>query len=188
MGFRDVFGARKPAAPDLNNLFGLPAAAITLEASLGFQPTGTGAVAFRAMAGKAFDDAQSEVEALLAAGGTTGVRVSSDDFGYTWIEVSTAPPDAAALITALHAVNSTLELQGFGPQLLCTLVPFAYEGRKLAMVYLFKQGTFYPFAPEAGAQRRDNMLELQVRDLLGNDIAIEKDLGRWFAVWGAPGL
>jgi hypothetical protein len=32
------------------------------------------------------------------------------------------------------------------------------------------------------------MLELQVRDLLGNDIAIEKDLSRWFAVWGAPGL
>ena len=58
------------------------------------------------------------------------------------------------------------------------------------MVYLFKQGTFYPFVPDlaAGQQRRDNMLELQVRDALGSDLRVEPDLGRWFAVWGAPGL
>ncbi len=60
-------------------------------------------------------------------------------------------------------------------------------GRKLGLVYLYKQGTFYPFAPK-GDKQRDNALELQIRGLLGNDVRIEPELGRWMAVWGAPGL
>ena len=55
------------------------------------------------------------------------------------------------------------------------------------MVYLYKRGTFYPFAPLPG-QRRDNALELQLRGVIGVDLKIEKDLTRWFPVWGAPGL
>jgi hypothetical protein len=61
------------------------------------------------------------------------------------------------------------------------------DGRPLGLVYLYKRGTFYPFAP-AGDQRRDNALELQVRGLIGNDVPLEKDLDRWLAIWGAPGL
>jgi hypothetical protein len=55
------------------------------------------------------------------------------------------------------------------------------------LVYLYKRGTFYPFAPQGG-ERRDNATELQVRGVLGNDLKIEPDLARWFPVWGAPGL
>ena len=55
------------------------------------------------------------------------------------------------------------------------------------MVYLFKQGSFYPFAPADG-QTRDTVLELQIRDLLRDELAVEKDLTRWFPIWGAPGL
>ncbi|MGW5640631.1 PspA-associated protein PspAB, partial [Streptomyces sp. NPDC003832] len=55
--------------------------------------------------------------------------------------------------------------------------------------YLYKRGTFYPFAPLPGeGQRRDNALELRVRAALGDDLRMEEDLGRWFPVWGAPGL
>jgi hypothetical protein len=54
-------------------------------------------------------------------------------------------------------------------------------------VYLYKQGTFYPFAPLSG-ERRDNALELEVRGQVGADLKIEPDLSRWFPVWGAPGL
>jgi hypothetical protein len=57
----------------------------------------------------------------------------------------------------------------------------------MAMVYLFKQGRFYPFVPN-GAKSRDTVMELQVRDLLGDDVALEQDLTRWFPIWGAPGL
>ncbi|MFI2525649.1 hypothetical protein ACH5AB_35005, partial [Streptomyces sp. NPDC018967] len=39
-----------------------------------------------------------------------------------------------------------------------------------------------------GGPPRDNSLELQVKAALANDLRIEQDLGRWFPVWGAPGL
>jgi hypothetical protein len=94
----------------------------------------------------------------------------------------------ASLVTDLHAVNTSLADGGFGPQLLCTLVGFTdASGRKLGIVYLYKRGTFYPFAPQAG-EHRDNALELEVRGNVGADLKIEPDLSRWFPVWGAPGL
>ena len=78
--------------------------------------------------------------------------------------------------------------QGFDSGLLCTLVPFADDsGRRFGLVYLYKQGTFYAFAP-TGPQSRDNLLEIQVRDLLTGELPMEQDLGRWMALWGAPGV
>ena len=55
------------------------------------------------------------------------------------------------------------------------------------LIYLYKRGTFYPFAPLDG-ERRDNALELQVKGVIGDDLKWEPDLARWFPVWGAPGL
>jgi hypothetical protein len=188
--FDSIMGRRKPARPDLDAIFGLPSAAVTLSASLGFEATGSGAVAFRVPEGRAFADVQGEIEALLAASGNPAVEVSLDQYGYTWLVVGTDPPDVGALVTHLHAVNLTLQDTGFGPQLLCAMAGFRGPGgRTLAMVYLFKQGAFYPFAPApGGGQARDTLLELQVRDLVGEDLALEKDLSRWFPIWGAPGL
>jgi hypothetical protein len=192
--FDALMGRKEPPKPDLDNLFGLPSAAVTLEAAVGFRPAGSGAVAFRAPEGKAFADVQAEIEALVGVGddaGASGVTVTRDDFGYTWIVVTTDPPDMASLVTDLHAVNVSLVDAGFGPTLLCTLVTFDdARDRRLGLVYLFKQGTFYPFVPDpdAGPQRRDNITELQVRDLVADDLTCEADLTRWFALWGAPGM
>lgn len=198
MGFLDaILGRSKPAKPDLDQLFGLPSAAITLQASLGFASTGSGSVAFRAPEGKAFADVEADVRALLDAGDGPDVESTQDTYGYTWLVCRTDPPDVSSLVTDLHAVNSSLQDSGFGPTLLCSLVGFADStGRHLGLVYLFKQGTFYPFAPQSGGttldgatpQRRDNLLELQVRDLIKDDLRVEPDLARWFPVWGAPGL
>ena len=194
MGFFDnVLGRKKAVQPDLDQLLQLPAAAITLQASLDFVPTGTGSVAFRAPEGKAFADVQAEIQALLDAGGGPKVESVRDSFGYTWLVVRRDPSDVAGLVTDLHAINATLKDTGFGPTLLCSLVAFRNPaGQVLGMVYLFKQGTFYPFAPSPGATveqpGRDNILELQVRDTVGSDLAFEDTLARWFAVWGAPGL
>jgi hypothetical protein len=72
--------------------------------------------------------------------------------------------------------------------LLCSLIGFRTPaGAPFGLVYLYKRGTFYPFAP-ATDQQRDNALELQVRGQLTNDLRVEPDLARWFPVWGAPGL
>ncbi len=196
MGFLDsVFGRTKPVQPDLDALFRLPGAALSLQAELGFQATGEGAVAFRAPAGKAFDEVQADIEALLSAPGLAGdaapkVAVEVDSFGYTWLVLRHDDTDVPGLVTDLHAINSTLADSGFGSTLLCSLVSLADpDGRRIALVYLFKQGTFYPFVPiPGGEQRRDNLLELQVRDIVAGELPVEPTLSRWFALWGAPGL
>lgn len=189
MGFLDsILGRRKPTGPQLDALFALPNAAITLEVELGFLPTGAGSVAFRAPEGRAFAELSLEIQSLLDADGGPPVAIEQDEHGFTWLVVRTEPPDLPSVVTDLHAVNASLSDAGFGPQLLCSLVAFRNpDGRTLAMVYLYKRGTFYPFAPVA-ADDRDNVLELQVRDALKGELPVESELTRWFAVWGAPGL
>jgi hypothetical protein len=183
-------GRTQPKQANLDSLFLVPSAAVTLQTTIGFEPTGDGSVCYRAAAGMAFEQVQREVvELLRETGDTPEVRVSTDSYGFSWIEIDRAPgADVEGLCTALHAVNTTLEAHGFGPGLLCTLVGFTdASGRRVGLVYLYKQGTFYPFAP-TGPQQRDNLLELQVRDHLGAELPMEQDLSRWMAVWGAPGL
>jgi hypothetical protein len=190
VGFLDtLLGRTKPARPNLDALFALPTAAITLQAATDFKPTGAGSVCFRAAEGKAFSDIEKDVRDLLSMGeGKTSAQVSRDSYGFTWLVCTHSPDDVEGLVTDLHAVNSSLELGGFGPQLLCTILSFRDSaGRRLGLVYLYKRGSFYPFAP-LGGERRDSALEMQVRGSLGADLKIEADLGRWFPVWGAPGL
>jgi hypothetical protein len=194
LGLLDILlGRTKPVAPDLDQLFALPSAAVTLQAAAGFTPTGTGAVCFATVEGSAFEQTHREVQALLDADTDRSgppVELRRDDYGYSWLVSARSPEQLPELVNDLHAVNSAMEINGFGPQLLCSLAAFTDDGgRRLALVYLYKRGTFYPFAPLPGAaERRDNALELQVKAALGNDLRIEQDLGRWFPVWGAPGL
>ncbi|MEV0169568.1 hypothetical protein AB0I00_00390 [Streptomyces sp. NPDC050803] len=195
MGLLDILlGRTKPVAPDLDQLFALPSAAVTLEAAAGFRPTGSGAVCFATVEGAVFEQTHREVQALLDADAERDgppVRLHRDDYGYSWLVSERTPDQLPQLVNDLHAVNSSMEVNGFGPQLLCSLAGFRHtaDDRPLALVYLYKRGTFYPFAPLPGeAQRRDNALELRVKAALVNDLRIEQDLGRWFPVWGAPGL
>jgi hypothetical protein len=183
-----LLGRTEPAKADLDALFALPSAAVTLQAATGFAPAGLGSVCFRSAEGGAFAALERDIAELLDAGGGPPVELSQDSYGYTWLLVRRAPEEFSDLVTDLHAVNSSLESAGFGPSLLCSLVSFTDpNGRGLALVYLYKQGTFYPFAPLPG-QRRDNALELQTRAALAEDLPIEPDLSRWFPLWGAPGL
>ena len=194
MGLLDILlGRTKPAAPDLDQLFALPSTAITLEAAAGFTPKGNGAVCFATVEGGAFAQAHREVQALLDADSDRDgppVELQRDDYGYSWLVSHRTPDQLTALVNDLHAVNSAMEVNGFGPQLLCSVAGFADTGgRRLGLVYLYKRGTFYPFAPLAGrCERRDNPLELQIKAALSDDLRIDQDLGRWFPIWGAPGL
>jgi hypothetical protein len=200
MGLLDILlGRTKPVAPDLDRLFALPSAAVTLQAATGLTPTGGGAVCFATVEGGAFEQTHREVQALLDADADRKgppVELREDDYGYSWLVSRRGPDELPQLVNDLHAVNSAMEVNGFGPQLLCSLAGFedGTEGegggnRRLALVYLYKRGTFYPFAPlPGGVQRRDNALELEVKAALANDLRIEQDLSRWFPVWGAPGL
>ena len=186
--FDALLGRTKPAQPKLDALFGVTGAAITLEAAAGMKPTGQAAVCFKPASGQGFAAAAEELEGLLElavkeAGST--LEVTDDRFGYRWVVL--ADPEMEDLVTSVHLVNSTLEQHGFGPQLLCSVFAFTAGsgGQRFHLVYLYKRGTFYPFAPRDG-ERRDNELELRVKAALAGDLPVEPELARWFALWGLP--
>jgi hypothetical protein len=183
-----LLGRSRPKQAKLDALFGVTGAAITLEAAAGMRPTGQAAVCFKPASGQGFAAASEELHGLLElavkeAGST--LRITDDSYGYRWVVL--ADPEVEDLVTAVHLVNSTLEQYGFGPQLLCSVFGFTEggSGRRVHLVYLYKRGTFYPFAP-LGGERRDNELELRVKATLAGDLPIEPELSRWFALWGLP--
>ena len=190
MGLLDVIlGRSRQKPPDLDRIFGLSDAAITLSLASGYHPTGVGSVCYRAAEGGAFAQLQTDVQALLDADAGPKVERVPDEYGFTWLVCRHEPDDVPGLVTDLHAVNSTLTDQGFGSALLCSLVAFTGpDGQRLALVYLYKRGTFYPFVPTGRHETRDTATELSIRAQLGDDLAVESDLSRWFPVWGAPGL
>ncbi|WP_131786430.1 PspA-associated protein PspAB [Protofrankia symbiont of Coriaria ruscifolia] len=192
MGLLDVLlGRSRPRQPNLDRLFALPSAAITLQTSSRFRPTGVGSVCVRPAEGAAFTGLEREIDQILVLDGGRYEKLT-DRFGFRWLVRRTSADDMPGLVTDLHAINSTLRDAGFGPALLCAVVAF-FEGsrsdgsRSFGLVYLFIRGTWYPFAPLAD-ERRDNPLELQMKATLEGDLPIEPDLSRWFPVWGAPGL
>jgi hypothetical protein len=184
-----ILGRTKPKQANLDALFAVPGAAITLETALGLRPAGAAAVCFRPASGQDFAATQTEIDELLTlAGKDTGAVVSQseDSYGYHWIVVR--DPDLEDVVTTVHMVNATLAERGFGPQLLASVFPFrADDGRVAYLVYLFKRGTFYPFAPApGGGERRDNQRELQIQAAVAGEVPLEEDLSRWFPIWGAP--
>jgi hypothetical protein len=192
MGLLDtILGRTKPVKADLDDLFALPSAAVTLQAAGDLRPTGVGSVCVKPTEGGAFAGLHDQIEALLAVDAGDGSRKyeeTTDSFGFRWLTRRTSPEDISALVTDLHAVNSTLEEAGFSPALLCTLVAFSgAQAPTFGLVYLYKRGSWYPFAP-TGPSTRDNQRELTLRAMLGDDLKVESDLSRWFPVWGAPGL
>ncbi|MGH8883651.1 MAG: PspA-associated protein PspAB [Egibacteraceae bacterium] len=183
-----MLGRTRPKQSDLDALFRLTGAATTLEAATGLRPSGEAAVSFKPASGQGFgatDDEMAELVRFGADQSGSQVRVTDDEFGYRWIVLS--DPDLEDLVTTIHLANSTLSDRGFGSQLLCSVFGFTDESgaRACHLVYLYKRGTFYPFAPRDG-RRRDNELELQVRSAVSGELPVEADLTRWFALWGLP--
>src|SRR5690349_19973636 len=98
MGFWDaVTGRSKVKRNNLDSLFAVPGAAITLQTAAGFTPTGTGSVCFRSAAGAAFAQTRDDVVALIREDPQAPeVEVSEDGFGFTWVVVH-RPPDATGV-------------------------------------------------------------------------------------------
>jgi hypothetical protein len=187
MGLLDILlGRSKAVPPNLDQLFSLPSAAITLETAAGFRPTGSGSVCFKAAEGGGFTALRDEVDKLLALDNRKFTS-TTDSYGFTWLVRQTAPDDLETLVTDLHAVNTSLVDAGFGNALLCTLVAFTNGSQSVGLVYLYKRGSWYPFVP-VGTDRRDNAQELQIKSVVGADLNFESDLSRWFPIYGAPGL
>ncbi|MGO9557590.1 MAG: PspA-associated protein PspAB [Acidimicrobiales bacterium] len=207
--FDVLLGKTKPVQANLDQLFGLVSAQITLQTAEALIPTGQAGVCYKPVAGRSFADTSSETSQLLGLGddptadaaGLAGsvapiVKQQDDQYGYHWV-VQTVP-DFQELVNQVHLINSTLQDNGYGPQLLCTVCAFRADPTATAasgpagpplvyLVYLYKRGTFYPFVPAAGAgEHRDNETELRLQQVLAEDLKIEPDKERWMALWGLP--
>jgi hypothetical protein len=189
VGLRDtLLGRTKQVAPKLDNLFALPTAALTLQSELDLVTSGQAGLCFKSGSGEATSSTDDDLKELLNFD-ESGAKVSltTDDLGFTWLVIDDA--DITSLVTRIHGANTTMIEHGFGPRLLCAVfgfVPQTPPGEgSVRMVYLMKQGTFYPFAP-TGHEQRDNELELRVRSFLEQDLVMEKDLTRWMALWDVP--
>ncbi|MGH9019582.1 MAG: PspA-associated protein PspAB [Acidimicrobiales bacterium] len=189
MGLRDtLFGRTKPVAPKLDNLFALPTAALTLQSELDLVTSGQAGLCFKAGSGQSEITSDDDLKELLGfdeAGDK--LSLTTDDLGFRWLVIHDA--DLGELVTRIHGANTTMVEHGLGERLLCAVfgfVPATPPGEgAVRLVYLLKQGTFYPFAP-TGASDRDNELELRVRTFLTSDLPMEKDLTRWMALWNLP--
>src|SRR4051812_50100414 len=110
MGLLDILLRRtKPVAPDLDQLFALPSAAVTLEATTSFTATGRGAVCFATVEGAAFEQTHREVQALLDAdidrdGPPVELRRGED--GDSWLGGGGARGERARLGDRLHPGES----------------------------------------------------------------------------------
>jgi hypothetical protein len=200
MGLLDsLLGRSKPVRANLDALFALPSAAVTLQSAAGLIPSGSAGICWKPPAGQGAANVASEITQLLGLGddgqptsspeGSLPLSQVEDTYGFRWILMN--DPDIEDLVTRIHMVNTTLTEAGWGPQLLCSvfgMIPgpdAASDARRFFLVYLYKRGTFYPFAPDA-PEHRDTELELRVRSLLGVDLPVEHDLARWFALWDLP--
>ena len=189
MGLRDaLFGRTTQAQPKLDNLFALATGALTLESELDLVSSGEAGLCFKSGSGESTITTDSEIQQLLNFDEAKNtVSITTDDLGFKWLVIK--DPDLESLVTRIHSANTSMVENGLGPRLLCAVFGFVPKtppgDGSLRLVYLLKQGTFYPFAP-TGKNQRDNELELRVRSFLEKDIPMEKDLSRWMALWDLP--
>jgi hypothetical protein len=189
VGLRDtLFGRTKQVAPQLDNIFALPTAALTLQSELDLVTSGQAGLCFKAGSGESTITTDADIKELLNFDEVKdSFSITTDDLGFKWLVVN--DPTVDGLVTKIHAANTSMVEHELGPRLLCAVfgfVPGTPPGEgSLRLVYLIKQGTFYPFAP-TGANQRDNELELRAKSFLSTDLVMEKDVSRWMALWNVP--
>jgi len=187
VGIRDVLFGRKAGKPaKREELFALPAAAVSMEVELGMRPAGAAAVVFKPLSAGEFVRAENEMQELLelaAREASSKLERRTDDYGYEWLIVR--DEQFEDLVTTVHLIGSELAERGFGPQLLAAV--FRFDGGKAPVywVYGYKRGAFWPFVP-TGEKQRDNAEELELKAKLEKELPIEPDISLWFALYGAP--
>lgn len=188
MSFWDaLLGRNKLKAPDLDRVFGLVGASATLSDDLGLQPSGRGGLCLKPVEGGGFrltDKELGDLVRLAAKDMKADLAISDDEFGYRWIVFS--DPQLEDLVNLVHLAASTLQEQGFGEHLLAAVFAFkAAGGGPVYLIYNYKRGDFYPFAPRSGRQR-DLKLEFETSSALSGELSMEKDTARWYPLWDCP--
>ena len=185
LGVKAEADATRDADPD--DLFGMSTAYITMEADLGYEPTGEAALCFADVDSTDFQDAIDEVESILDAGMVeTGTRATfeTDDHGYQWVVLH--DNDFEDLLTSIHFAADTLVERRYGSRLLAALFSFedARSDQTVYWVYSFRRGAYYPFAPdEHDDHERDSTAEFKLESTLGTELSLESDKEYWYPLW-----
>jgi len=190
-GLKRILGTKAEADAtrdaDPEDLFGMSTAYITMEAELGYAPTGDAALCFADVDNTDFRDAMDEVEAILAAGevetGTTA-DFTTDDHGYQWIVLH--DDEFEDLVTSIHFAADTLIEARYGSRLLAAVFAFEDErsGQLVYWVYSFRRGRYYPFAPdEHESHERDSSAEFKLDSNLDGELAVESNTEYWYPLW-----
>ncbi|NYT01222.1 MAG: hypothetical protein GKC10_00430, partial [Methanosarcinales archaeon] len=127
----------------------------------------------------------SDIEGLLKISqkdSGTEYSIQKDDYNYLWVVLRDR--DFDDLVAGVHMVSQTLIEQGLGTQLLCAVYRFRGEST-VYWIYNFKQGSYYPFAPR-GDKQRDQSLEFRLRSVMEPELPMEKDVEKWYPLWGMP--
>ena len=108
--FDTLLGRTKPVKANLDALFALPTAALTLQSAGGLVSSGHAGVCWKPPAGQGAQDLQSEVGQLVGEGFTQ----SQDSFGYGWLLL--AEPELDDLVTKAHMAVSYTHLDVYKRQ------------------------------------------------------------------------
>ena len=189
MGLLDVLtGRRKLAQPAPDRLFAMTTAYVAMQTAEQVRSRGRAAIVFQSLATADFTAIVREMEEVVratAADTATEVTTTEDQYGFSWMLLADA--DFDDLVVGVNAVSTALVEGGYGDRVLCAVFSFADDrDRPLYWIYNYKRGSFYPFAPAGSAQKRDNERELVVKAQMANELPIEPELTRWFALWGIP--
>lgn len=188
MGLLDsVLGKKRLKAANLDRLFALATAQVTLEVEHGLRSSGAAAVVYKPMSAGEFSMAADEMRELLhvtAREAGSEVERRSDSYGFDWLILH--DKDFEDLVTAVHLISSELKAKGFGEQLLAAAFRFDGGEHPVYLIYGYKRGAFWPFIPTGGGQERDNANELRLKNELENELPFEEDLTRWMGLFGAP--
>ena len=183
-----LLGRTSPVRSREERLVALAGAVVSLEADLGLVPAGQGGLVLRHLDSAAFQRAEVKLAAILElAGRETGAEIvqERDSYGYHWVVVT---DDAIAdLVSTVYSVTLELRDAGFGDQVLAAAFGFrGADGRPIYWLYNFKRASFYPFAPTADGETRDNAREIQAAAAMERELPIEADQSRWYPMWGMP--
>jgi hypothetical protein len=189
MGFLDILtGKRKVKQPAESRLFAMSTAAVTLEMTLELKSSGKAAIVFQPLATADFESIVRDMEEVLRGTGEdtgTGVEKTDDSFGYRWMVLS--DEDFEDLVVGVNVVSQALQDGGYGERILCAVFAFRDNANQpVYWIYNYKRGSYYPFVPAGGDQRRDSERELRLKAQIGNELPIEAELERWFPLWGIP--
>ena len=189
MGLFDILtGKRKLKAPAESRLFAMSTAAVTLEMTLELRSSQRAAIVFQPLATADFASIVSDMEEVLRGTGDdtgTGIEKTDDSFGYRWMVLS--DQDFEDLVVGINVVSQALQDGGYGERILCAVFAFRdAQDKPVYWIYNYKRGSYYPFVPAAGEQRRDSERELRLKAQIGRELPVEPELERWFPLWGIP--